>query len=301
MATSGKSRSAERLVDILIAIHLHGVVDRQMLMKRFDITERTVYRDLNTLSRIVEHCGEGKYRLIEGIINRSGRNLHHSLAAFLDADSYFPDRGVDFWQKLDGRLAEKNIIIGKNNAEHTVASDIRRYMNIIEKAIQHRNVCLLTYKGKSRIVHPYQLLNKKSIWYLQATESGKLKSFSLSQISWFESKKQTFIADARMLSLLETSSDPWLSENSFAVKLFVNHTVSQYLKRRDLLPSQQLIHEDKSGITLTCQASHENQIIPLIFYWLPNIEVLEPAWLKVKVIETLQGYITSTDTPESVC
>jgi predicted DNA-binding transcriptional regulator YafY len=70
-----------------------------------------------------------------------------------------------------------------------------------------------------------------------------------------------------------------------------------YLKRRDLLPSQEIIHEDERGITLTCQASHENQIIPLIFYWLPNIDVLEPAWLKSKVLNTLQNYITTVRTP----
>ncbi len=299
MATSGKSRSAERLVDILIALHLHGVVDRQTLMKKFNITERTVYRDLNTLTPIVEHCGDGQYRLIESMANRAGRSLHHSLANLLDADSVFPDRGIDFWQKLDGRLAEKNIIIGGNNAEHTVATDMRRYLGIIEKAIQKRSVCQLTYKGKNRTIHPYQLLNKKNIWYLQATENSKLKSFALSQISWFESKPQTFSANENTLALLEKSPDPWLSEDNFTVTLFVNHNVSVYLKRRDLLPSQQIIHEDKKGITLTCQASHENQIIPLIFYWLPNIDVLEPAWLKAKVVHTLQHYITTVAAPQS--
>lgn len=298
MAISMKSRSAERLVDILIALHLHGVVDRKTLMKKFNITERTVYRDLNTLTPIVEHCGDGQYRLIEGVVNRTGHGLHHSVANLLNADSVFPERGMDFWQKLDDRLAEKNIIIGANSPEHTVAMDMRRYLSIIEKAIQKRSVCLLTYKGKSRTVHPYQLLNKKNIWYLQATENGKLKSFSLSQISWFESKPQTFSESEKTLALLEKSSDPWLSEDNFTVTLFVNHNVSIYLKRRDLLPSQKIIGEDENGITLTCQASHENQIIPLIFYWLPNIDVLEPTWLKAKVVQTLQNYIMTVSAPE---
>lgn len=298
MATSGKSRSAERLVDILITLHMHGVVDRLALMKKFDITERTVYRDLNTLAPIVEHFGNGQYRLIESVANRAGRNLHHSLANLLNADNVFPDRGIDFWQKLDGRLEDKNIIIGGNNAEHTVATDVRRYMNLIEKAIQKRSICQLIYKGKTRTVHPYQLLNKKNIWYLQATENSKLKSFALSQIHWFESKQQTFNASEETLALLEKTPDPWLSEHNFQVKLFVNHTVSMYLKRRDLLPSQKIIHEDVRGITLTCQASHENQIIPLIFYWLPNIEVLKPAWLKDKVMNTLQNYLTTVHTTE---
>nr|WP_278989092.1 WYL domain-containing protein [Plesiomonas shigelloides] len=299
MANSGKSRLAERLVDILITLHLHGVVDRQTLMKKFNITERTVYRDLNTLPPIVGYCGDGQYRLIEGMSNRAGLGLHHSLATLLDADSVFPDRGIDFWQKLEGRLAEKNIIIGGNSAEHSVASDTKRYLGVIEKAIQNRSVCQLTYKGKNRAIHPYKLLNKKNIWYLQATEGGTLKSFTLSQISWFETKSQTFSANEKTLALLNKSPDPWLSEVNFMVTLFVSHSVSKYLKRRDLLPSQHIIQEDKNGITLTCLASHENQIIPLIFYWLPNIDVLEPAWLRSKVVHTLQNYITTVTAPQN--
>lgn len=49
MAKSTRSRSAERLVDILVELHLNGVVNRSALMEKFKITERTVYRDLNAL------------------------------------------------------------------------------------------------------------------------------------------------------------------------------------------------------------------------------------------------------------
>ncbi|MWT08035.1 HTH domain-containing protein, partial [Escherichia coli] len=46
MASSPRSRSAERLVDIIIALHRNGSVNRRDLMQKFGITERTVYRDL---------------------------------------------------------------------------------------------------------------------------------------------------------------------------------------------------------------------------------------------------------------
>lgn len=63
MAPSIRSRSAERLVDIIITLHQHGSVNRNDLMRKFGITERTVYRDLQALSPIIEHDGEGQYRL----------------------------------------------------------------------------------------------------------------------------------------------------------------------------------------------------------------------------------------------
>lgn len=62
MAPSPRSRSAERLVEIIIALHRNGSVNRRDLMQKFGITERTVYRDLQALSPIIEHDGKGRYR-----------------------------------------------------------------------------------------------------------------------------------------------------------------------------------------------------------------------------------------------
>lgn len=208
MAKTTRSRSAERLVDILLELHLNGVVNRGALMEKFKITERTVYRDLNALSPIVEHTGNGLYRLIHSAQSPGGQGLHHTLANFLNADSFFPERNMEFWQKLETRVDENHILILGNEAEHTVERDIRRHLTKIEKSIKNHNVCQIVYKGKTRLINPYKLINKKNIWYLQATENSRLKSFSLSQISWFDIQKTTFTPEENVLELLEKSLDP---------------------------------------------------------------------------------------------
>ena len=295
-AIPARSRSAERLVDILMELHLHGVVNRSDLMQKFNITERTVYRDLNALSPIVQHTGNGRYCLIHTMQSASGHGLHNAVANLLNADSFFPDRGAEFWQRLESRVEENHILILSNDAEHSVQRDIRRYLSAIEKSIKNRNVCQMIYKGKTRLINPYKLINKKNIWYLQATENGRLKSFALSQISWFDIQKNTFECDSDTVELLEKNLDPWVSEETFEVKIFTNSHISHYFKRRDLLPDQELIAETSEGATIRCQASHENQILPLIFYWLPNIQVLEPEWLRDKLFETLEGYVSTAPT-----
>ncbi|MCG3100086.1 WYL domain-containing protein [Enterobacter sp. DRP3] len=291
MAKTTRSRSAERLVDILVELHLNGVVNRSALMEKFKITERTVYRDLNALSPIVEHTGNGLYRLIHSSQSPGGQGLHHSLANFMNADSFFPERNAEFWQKLETRVDENHILILGNEAEHTVQRDIRRYLAKIEKSIKNHNVCQIVYKSKTRLINPYKLINKKNIWYLLATENGRLKSFSLSQISWFDIQTTTFIPEENARELLEKSLDPWVSEDTFAVKIFIKNNISHYFLRRDLLPEQELLEEQHGGVTLRCQAAHENQILPLLFYWLPNIQILEPSWLKEKLIRTLENYL----------
>ena len=299
MAKSTRSRSAERLVDILVELHLNGVVNRSALMEKFKITERTVYRDLNALSPIVEHTGNGLYRLIHSAQSPGGQGLHHTIANFLNADSFFPERNTEFWQKLETRVDENHILILGNEAEHTVERDIHRYLSNIEKSIKNRNVCQIVYKGKTRQINPYKLINNKNIWYLQATENSRLKSFSLSQISWFDIQQKTFTPEENALGLLEKSLDPWVSEDTFEVKIFIKDTISHYFMRRDLLPEQELVGEQHNGVTLRCQAAHENQILPLLFYWLPNIQILEPNWLKEKLLKTLENYLAVERTADN--
>ncbi|WP_010427199.1 helix-turn-helix transcriptional regulator [Enterobacter mori] len=291
MAKSTRSRSAERLVDILVELHLHGVVNRSALMDNFPLTERTVYRDLNALSPIVEHTGNGLYRLIHSAQSPGSQGLHHTLANFLNADNFFPDRNTEFWQKLENRVDENHILILGNDAEHTVHRDIGRYLPKIEKSIKNHNVCQIVYKGKTRLINPYKLINKKNIWYLQATENSRLKSFSLSQIRWMDIQGTTFIPEESVIELLEKSLDPWVSEDTFEVKIFINDNISHYFMRRDLLPEQELLEDHHDGVTLRCQAAHENQILPLLLYWLPNIHILEPAWLREKLVTTLTTYL----------
>ncbi|ENH3531264.1 WYL domain-containing protein [Escherichia coli] len=294
MAVSTRNRSAERLIDILVELQNYGVVSRHNLMKKYNITERTAYRDLNMLSPFIEACGDGKYRLISARAgNQSKESLHKSLARLLDTDAIFPERDEGFWQKLENRATEKHIRVQFHNPEHTIRDDLRKYLDVLEKAICNSNVCQIAYAGKIRIVHPYKLTNQRSIWYLLATEENKLKSFSLAKIKWLDIKKEKFAKSDEIQSLVSESCDPWVSDKTFDVVLFIHSNIAHYFLRRDLLPYQQLLHKHDNGITLSCKASHKNQIIPLILYWLPNVEIIEPVWLKEVMLTMLGKYLTA--------
>lgn len=294
MSGSARSSSTERIVDILMELQTCGVVNRYMLMKKYNITERTVYRDLNMLSAFIEGCGGGEYRLIPSRSHSScGETPQEPLARLLDADAVFPDRDDAFWAHLEKRVAEQHIKIQFGTPEYSVRNDLRKYFNLLEKAIQKNNVCHILYKNKTRTVHPYKLVNQKSIWYLQATEDGKLKSFALSKIHWLDIRKEHFTVDTSTLLLIDERRDPWVSQDNFEVRVRIGHRIAGYFTRRDLLPQQELVSEGVEGVTLMCKAAHQNQIIPLILFWLPDIEILEPEWLKSNIINMLHNYIAS--------
>lgn len=72
----------------------------------------------------------------------------------------------------------------------------------------------------------------------------------MSQISWFDIQQKTFTPEENALGLLEKSLDPWVSEDTFEVKIFIKDTISHYFMRRDLLPEQELVGEQHNGVTL---------------------------------------------------
>jgi hypothetical protein len=59
-----------------------------------------------------------------------------------------------------------------------------------------------------------------------------------------------------------------VSEDTFAVKIFIKDNISHYFLRRDLLPEQELLEEQRAASRCAARR-HENQILPLLFYWRP--------------------------------
>ncbi len=142
---------------------------------------------------------------------------------------FFPERDEGFWQKLENRATEKHIRVQFHNPEHTIRDDLRKYLDVLEKAICNSNVCQIAYAGKIRIVHPYKLTNQRSIWYLLATEENKLKSFSLAKnkMAGYK-KKEKFAKSDEIQSLVSESCDPWVSDKTFDVVLFIHSNIAHY-------------------------------------------------------------------------
>jgi hypothetical protein len=59
--------------------------------------------------------------------------------------------------------------------------------------------------------------------------------------------RKPFTPEENVLELLEKSPDPWVSEDTFAVKIFIKDNISHYFLRRDLLPEQELLEEQQAA------------------------------------------------------
>ncbi len=72
--------------------------------------------------------------------------------------------------------------------------------------------------------------------------------------------------------------------------------MAQYFKRRDLLPNQ---HIDKTledgSLIVSSRIAHDHQILPLIRYWLPNVQVISPNELRFTLFQGLRDYLSNDE------
>ena len=66
---------------------------------------------------------------------------------------------------------------------------------------------------------------------------------------------------------------------------------AKFFKRRPL-PTQSILSLNNDGsMEFGVKITHEMEILPLIKYWIPCLDILEPKWIKDMIIEDLTRYI----------
>ena len=76
--------------------------------------------------------------------------------------------------------------------------------------------------------------------------------------------------------------------------LKIHANVAVYFKRRSLLPNQEIVKELLDGtLIVMCRNVHEQEILPLVRYWLPNIEIIAPDGLKKQLTQQLEQYLSN--------
>ena len=149
-----------------------------------------------------------------------------------------------------------------------------------------------TQETKFYQIAPYKLLNKNGIWYLIGTENNKQKTFCFTQISDLLVLNESFTPNKQFLNEIEESDSLYHGNQISEVIIKVDSKVSHYFLRRNLLPNQEVMHKsDDNTLLLLCKNVNEQEIIPLVQYWIPYVTIISPVELQAKMIEKIQNYI----------
>ncbi|MEA1917265.1 MAG: WYL domain-containing protein [Campylobacterota bacterium] len=296
-------RALTRLIIIVTRLNEGEELSVSKLAEEFNVSERTIQRDFNekliTLYPI-EKSGR-RWKMRDGFKIEKIKDIEDVIVLDI-IEKMSESIGGKFYTKAKKMLSkikndDFNPIYTKLDIEDI--SNKLHEITILENAIKSQLHVECKYKledySVSLELKPLKIANYEGFWYLIALDArnDELKKYYLKNIFQSKTLEAEFTKDSKLEELLENSISVWFQSDKepFEVKLYANKTVAKYFKRKPISKSQHIESTNKDGsIEITLKITHEMEILPLVKYWIPNVVVLEPKWLRDMIDDDLIEY-----------
>ena len=291
---------AYRLSQILIKLNQGDHLDPSGLAEEFGTHVRTIQRDLKVrLAYLPLLKTKGRYHLEPAYLGKLNFKDIERFAAQAGVKGLFPSLDRDFLKNLLGdQMHAPWLVRGHHYEDLSALQDV---FSSLETAVIQNSVLTLDMLKDGRIqtynpVNPYRLINTKGIWYLAAVHDGRLKTFGVGKIRSVQVHATTFKRDANVDEHVQTEEGIWHSSQLQQVLLSVAPAAADYFKRRQLIPRQKIVSESLDGtLTVETMVGHQNQILPIVRYWIPNVRIVSPAAWNDELISQLAGYLSTCE------
>jgi predicted DNA-binding transcriptional regulator YafY len=292
-----------RLTTILSKLNSGEVLSVKELAEEFNVSTRTIQRDFNErLTTYPIYQENKKWKMAEGFRLEKTTDIENSI--ILDIiEKMAQGVGQKFHTKANKLLSQ---IKNEQNSPIYTKLDIEditdhiKEIQLLEEAISKKVVIESKYKREKRkvtiVVQPLKIVNFEGFWYLIAkdTQSDIVKKYYLKNISLIKLRETTFTTDERLDRVLNDSISVWFDTNQeqFEVKLSITAQKAKFFQRKPIAPTQRIlaIYQDGS-IDIGVKITHPMEVIPLIKYWIPHIEVIEPSFIKEQIMNDLKEYM----------
>jgi predicted DNA-binding transcriptional regulator YafY len=311
---------ADRLLSILMLLQAHGRMTARALSLELEVSERTIYRDIEALSYsgvpvFAERGPGGGITLVDSYrTNLTGLTEDEVRALFmLSIPAPLTELGIS--QELKAAMRKLSAALPENRRVEEERARQRIYLdaawwNTKEKTPPHlRTVHQAVWQNcRLRIVYwpeigpfnmqvehlidPYGLVAKASVWYLVAAKEDRLRSFRVARILEAEPTGEQFDRPAAFdLEACWNDLCRQMEEHrsSSPVKLRVSPTLLPYLlnylgERSRGITSQS--EPDAEGwVTVVLPFEFDWEARTFVLVWGRAVEVLEPAVLRLSVID----------------
>lgn len=297
MANGAHDTLAYRLSEILTKLNMGESLDPQTLADEFRVNRRTIQRDLNVrFSCLPLIKSGGRYRMDEAHLGKLTIKDIKQFAMLSGVTGLFPQMTEEFLRHIFDSNRDMAYQVKGHNYE-----DLREKTNLfadLERAIlEHRHIRFeyTNSQGQHKThtkVEPYKLINNKGIWYLAAWESDKLKSFSATKLEALQAEQSTFEPRLTVKKELSSNESIWLGSVRQRVMLRVDNTVAGYFRRRKLIVNQLIEREFEDGaILVSTTVAQAGEVLPIVRYWLPHVQILEPPEMQLELEAGLEQYL----------
>lgn len=288
----GHDKLAVRLASILMHLNDGKRFSIDELATEFNVDARTIQRDLNErLSFMPIKKEDGKYFLEPFALGKLSFKDIENFAALSGIRDLYPRLDAHFISDLLSSKINNILIIRADGYEKIDYDDFER----ISAAILRNVIIYFDYKDKRREAHPYKLVNYRGIWYVLASESGKLKHFSFTKISNLMVSEQPFKPDEDIKHSIQHDKNIWFGDFKDIV-IYLSKDAKEYFFRKPVFMDFKIIDEDSQGYTLSIRSSYEDEILNIVKQWIPYMRIIEPLELKERLKHVLQDYLGNYDT-----
>ena len=289
---------AYRLTRILVKLNNGEALDPLALAEQFGVHPRTIQRDLNTrfaslnLKRV-----DGCYQINSAYLGKLNIEDIERFANLAGVRGLFPKLTGDFMRDMIVRNTHSALLVKGHHYEDLNGKEGE--FSQLEKAIStHQRIAFDYLKPEGRksyaAIEPYKLVNHSGIWYLAGKDSDKLKSWTFTKIEHLQTQG-TFTPDPSVHDTLTKEDGIWLNAEKIEVVLKVSPAVTSYFQRRNLIAHQVIEKElEDGGLIVSCKVAHQNQILPIVRYWLPNVCIISPEGYQATLEAELKAYLQGT-------
>lgn len=295
----------DRLFAILLNLQHKRRVRAQDLAREFEISKRTIYRDISALNQmgvpIVSLPGEG-FELVEGyylpplmftekeavaLVLGSRLLTQHTVGALSQsADSALAKIKVALPERVRAQAEALTSIIGFFAPQARFDLDDPQ-LRLVQKAIHGRRVLHIRYHSyrqdetTERDVEPYRLFYADGVWYFEAycRLRQAVRAFRLSRVESLTLQKATF--PERHTSQPETGQ-------TLSICIRFAPEVVRWVRERQHYGFQTEEPAENGGITMIYHVQEVGEIQTWILGWGANAEVLSPSDLRKNLREIAQ-------------
>lgn len=209
----------------------------------------------------------------------------------------------------------------KSNRENVVAFDqntkltgIEFLSDLIDSAVGHTPLEVLykTYKGKERtsVVHPYHLKQYNNRWFMFGLEEdakygSHLTNMALDRIVKFTRRTDiAFIPNTQFdfSTMFKDVVGVTIPDGDAKIERIVlkfDEARFPYVKSKPIHPSQEVVDENEHTISL--MVKHNKELESQIFFFGPQVEVLEPQWLREKFAQMIEENLKKYSDVQKEC
>lgn len=296
MSSGNHDTLVYRLAQMLVKLNQGEKLEPSALADEFGVNLRTIQRDLNErFAYLPLQKTNGRYHLDATFLGKLSTKDIERFAGLAGVRGLFPSLSDDFLRDIFDTRVQGALLVKGHNYESLAGKE--HQFRELEKAVIARRQVAFDYQKAEGVkqyaeVSPYKLVNHKGIWYLAAMDGEKLKTFSFSKIECLKVLDAVFEWSQVVDAKLAEEDGIWLSNECQEVVLKINQEVAGYFKRRKLIANQVIEKElADGGLLISAKVGHQNQVLPIIRYWLPHIRIVSPESWQQEMVRGMAEYL----------